>query len=199
MSRYGAAMTSARERWNERRSGAGFEPFPDAASAWLTEHLALLPRSGRALDAACGDGRNALALARHGLDVDAVDVSDVTIAALRAAAPERAPGVRPRVVDLEHDPLDSEAYDVVVNFNYLQRDLFAALAGALRPGGWLVFETFGPAHLDELGRRVNPAYVLRPNELLQAFGELRVRDYFDGVAQRGGAARGVASIVAQRI
>jgi tellurite methyltransferase len=192
-------MASARERWNERRSGPDLEPFPDAAAEWLTEHLALLPRAGRALDVACGDGRNALALARHGLEVDAVDVSDVTIAALRAAAPQRAPGVHPRVVDLEHEPLDTGAYDVVVNFNYLQRDLFGPLARALRPGGWLVFETFGPAHLEQLGRRMNPDYVLRPNELLQAFGDLRVRDYFDGVAQRAGAPRGVASIVAQRV
>jgi tellurite methyltransferase len=191
-------MASARERWNERRSGADLEPFPDAASEWLTGHLALLPRAGRALDAACGDGRNALALARHGLEVDAVDVSDVTIAALQAAAPERAPGVHPRVVDLEQEPLDTDAYDVVVTFNYLQRDLFGPLARALRPGGWLVFETFGPAHLEQLGGRMNPDYVLRPNELLQAFGDLRVREYFEGVAQRGGAQRGVASIVAQR-
>jgi tellurite methyltransferase len=198
MSRYRQGMASARERWNERRSSGTFEPFPEAPSPWLVEHLALLPRDGRALDVACGDGRNALALARHGLEVDAVDVSDVTIAALLAAAPQRAPGVHPRVVDLEREPLATGAYDVVVNFNYLQRDLFGALARALRPGGRLVFETFGPAHLDELGRRMNPEYVLRPNELLEAFGELRVRAYFEGVAQRGGAPRGVASIVAQR-
>lgn len=189
-------MASPRERWNERRSAGSFEPFPDAASEWLSEHAALLPRGGRALDVACGDGRNALALARLGLEVDAVDVSDVTIAALRAAAPER---VHPRVVDLEREPLDADAYDVVVNFNYLQRDLFGALAAALRPGGWLVFETFGPAHLEELGRRMNPDYVLGANELLEAFGGLRVRRYFDGVAERGGAPRGVASLVAQRL
>jgi SAM-dependent methyltransferase len=199
MSRYGAVMASARERWNERRAGADLEPFPDAASEWLTEHLGLLPSEGRALDVACGDGRNALALARHGLEVDAVDVSDVTIAALLPAAPQRAPGVHPRVVDLEREPVDRGAYDVVVNFNYLQRDLFGALAGALRPGGWLVFETFGPAHLEQLGRRMNPDYVLGPNELLQAFGDLRVRHFFEGVAQRGGAPRGVAALVAQRL
>jgi SAM-dependent methyltransferase len=188
----------ARERWNERRAAAGFEPFPDAPAQWLTEHAELLGGGGRALDVACGDGRNALALARLGYEVDAVDVSDVTIAALRAAAPERAPGVSPRVLDLEREPLEESGYDVVVNFMYLQRDLFGALARALRPGGLLLFETFGPAHLGELGRRVNPDYVLRENELLEAFAGLRVRHYREGVAQRGGAPRGVASLVAQR-
>ena len=201
-SRYGGAVAthepSARERWNERRSAGGLEPFPDAAAEWLLEHAALLGGGGRALDVACGDGRNALALARRGFEVDAVDVSDVTIAALAAAAPERAPGVHPRVADLEHDPLAEDADDVVVNFNYLQRDLFGALERALRPGGLLLFETFGPAHLEELGRSVNPAYVLAPNELLHAFPGLRVRHYVEGVAERSGARRGVASLVAQR-
>jgi tellurite methyltransferase len=188
---------NARERWNERRSAGDLQPFPDAAAPWLVEHAALLG-GGRALDVACGDGRNARALALLGYEVDAVDVSDVTIDALRAAAAELAPGVHPRVLDLEHEPLARDAYDVVVNFNYLQRDLFDALEAALRPGGWLLFETFGPAHLEELGRRVNPEYVLAPNELLRAFPGLRVRAYRDGVAQHPGGPRGVASLLAQR-
>ncbi len=186
--------SGARERWNERRSGADFEPFPDAPADWLVEHLPLLGSGGRALDVACGDGRNALALARLGFEVEAVDISDTTIDALRAAAPERAPGVHPRVVDLEHEPPAAGAYDVVLNFNYLQRDLFGALEAALRPGGWLVFETFGPAHLEELGKRINPDYVLGANELLHAFPSLRVRRYREGVV----GPRGVASLLAQR-
>ena len=189
---------SARERWNERRSADGFEPFPDAPAAWLVEHGQLLGGGGRALDVACGDGRNALHLARLGFDVDAVDISDVAIDALRAAAAERAPAVHPRVLDLEREPLPQDAYDVVVCFNYLQRDLFGALARALRPGGWLLFETFGPAHLEELGRRINPSFVLGANELLRAFPGLRVRHYREGVAQRSAGPRGVASLAAQR-
>ena len=194
----GAHETSARERWNERRSAGRLEPFPDAPAPWLVEHAALLGGGGRALDVACGDGRNARALARLGYEVDAVDVSDVTIDALRAAAAERAPGVHPRVLDLEREPLARAAYDVVVNFNYLQRDLFGALEAALRPGGWLLFETFGPAHLEELGRHVNPQYVLAANELLGAFPGLRVRAYRDGVAEHPGGPRGVVSLLAQR-
>jgi tellurite methyltransferase len=188
----------ARERWNERRSLSRFEPFPDAPAEWLVAHGSLLGSAGRALDVACGDGRNALHLARLGFEVDAVDVSDVAIDALLAAAPERAPGVHPRVVDLEREPLPEAAYDVVVNFNYHQRDLFPALERALRPGGWLLFETLARAHIDELGKRINPAYVLGDNELLHAFPGLRVRRYREGVVARDCGPRGVASLVAQR-
>jgi SAM-dependent methyltransferase len=197
--RYGGHVeASARERWNERRSEGGFVPFPDTPSEWLVEHGSLLGGGGRALDVACGDGRDALYLAQLGFEVDAVDVSDVAIDALRAAAPERAPTVHPRVVDLEREPLPEGEYDVVVSFNYLQRELFGALERALRPGGWLVFETFGRAHIDELGKRMNPAYVLDDNELLRSFPGLRVRRYREGVAERAGGARGVSSLVAQR-
>ncbi len=190
-------MTS-RERWNERRSAGGFEPFPDAPAPWLTEHAALLGGGGRALDVACGDGRNAVALARLGYEVDAVDISDVSIEALLIAAAERAPGVQPRLCDLECEPPAQDAYGVIVVFNYLQRDLFGALERALRPGGLLLYETFGPAHLEDLGRRVNPAFVLGPNELLYAFPGLRVLHYREGVAERAAGPRGVASLVAQR-
>jgi SAM-dependent methyltransferase len=193
-----AGQPGARERWNERRAAEGFEPFPDAPADWLVEHAALLGAGGRALDVACGDGRNARYLARLGFEVDALDISDVTIDALRAVAPERAPGVHARVADLEHAALAQDAYDVVVNFNYLQRDLFGALERSLRPGGLLLFETFGPGHLEELGKAINPAFVLGPNELLRAFAGLRVRHYREGVAERSGGPRGVASLVAQR-
>lgn len=198
--RYGLAMEqSARERWNERRRRDGFEPFPEIPSEWLVEHRELLSGDGRALDVACGDGRDALALSRLGYDVDAIDVSDVAIDALRAAADQHALPIRPRVVDLEREPLPDNTYDAVVCINYLQRDLFAQLEDALRPGGLLIVETFGRAHLDELGADFNPAYVLERNELLRAFPGLHVVHYREGVTQRSGAPRGVASIVAQRL
>jgi tellurite methyltransferase len=193
-----AGRRGARERWNERRSTAGFEPFPDAPAEWLVEHAPLLRGGGWALDVACGDGRNARLLAGLGYEVDAVDVSDVAIDALVATAAERAPGVHPRVLDVEREPLPAREYDVVVDFFYLQRDLFPALERAVRPGGWLLFETFARAHVEELGNRMNPDYVLGDNELLHAFPALRVRHYREGVTERPRGPRGLASLLAQR-
>jgi tellurite methyltransferase len=194
----------ARERWNERFRGAGTAPAQDVPSEWLVDHEALLRASAatgappRALDVACGNGRNALYLASLGFEVDALDISDVAIEALSAAASDRELAVRARVVDLEDSGLPPGAYDVVVTMNYLQRDLYAALQQAVAPGGLLVFETFGPAHEEELGRQVNPDYVLAPNELLRAFPDLLVRHYREGVVERSGRPKGVASLVAQR-
>ena len=194
----------ARERWNDRYAGGSFEPLPAAPVEWLEENDALLRErlagagAPKAIDVACGDGRAARLLAELGFEVEAVDVSDVAVAALREAAAERALRIDARVVDLEHDGLPADAYDVVVCMNYLQRDLFAALQAALRPGGLLLYETFARAHIEELGRSFNPAYVLERNELLRAFAGLHVRHYREGPVQRRGELRGLASLAAQR-
>ena len=200
-----AASASARERWNERYAGDGFCAFEAEPGEWLAEHAELLGElarergAPRALDVACGDGRNARLLAELGFAVDAIDVSDVAIGALTRAAAERGPAVRAAVADLERDGLPQGTWDVVVCMNYLQRDLFGALEGALEPGGLLLCETFARAHVEELGRSFNPAYVLERNELLRAFAGLHVRHYREGPARRRGEQRGVASIVAQRL
>jgi 2-polyprenyl-3-methyl-5-hydroxy-6-metoxy-1,4-benzoquinol methylase len=189
-----------RERWNRRYAERGLTPFPDRPSEWLAENRDLLagPGGRRALDVACGDGRNAVYLAQLGFAVDAVDVSDVAVSALRAAALERGLNVDARRLDLEVETLPVARYDVVVQINYLQRDLFGALAQALVPGGLLVLETVTRAHVDELGKVFDARFVLDDNELLRSFPELRVRHYREGITDRGGRPRGVASLVAER-
>jgi tellurite methyltransferase len=189
----------AREKWNRRYAEPGFTPFPGAPADWLVENADLLPAAGgRALDVACGDGRNSRYLAERGFTVDALDISDVAVAALRAAAAAGGLDVRARAVDLEAWRPPADRYDAIVNMNYLQRDLLAPLAAALRPGGVLVFETFAEAHVTELGNQFDPRFLLGPNELLHAFPGLLVRHYREGAATRGGRVRGVAGLVAQR-
>jgi tellurite methyltransferase len=196
------STTPAQEKWNLRYGDGSTPALPPTPAEWLVEHRALLdalPRGGRALDLACGDGRNARYLAELGFSVDAVDVSDLMIGRLGEAATALRLDIRPRVADLEREPaLARAAYSVVMNFNYLQRSLFAALEQALRPGGLLFFETFARPHVDELGHDFPAAFVLADNELLGAFPELHVREYFEGVANRSGRPRGIASLVAER-
>lgn len=186
---------TAREKWNRRYAEPGFVPFPDKPADWLVENRGLLPSGGQALDLACGDGRNSRYLAERGFAVDAFDVSDVAIDALRAASRW---AIDARAVDLESEPLPEARYDVVVSMNYLQRDLFPGMSAAVRPGGVLVLETFGEAHVNELGNRLDGRFVLARNELLRAFPGLVVRHFREGVVLRAGRPRGVAGIVAQR-
>lgn len=149
---------------------------------WLAEHrelLAALVGAGRprALDVACGRGRNAAFLADLGFAVDAVDRDPWALAHVR----ERAPAVTTVHQDLEADPrLPRPPYAVIVCTRYLQRSLFAPMGDGLAPGGLLVLETFTRDHVDVDGHRMNPAYLLERNELLHAFPALRVLHYREG-------------------
>ena len=170
-----------RERWNRRYSERNLDW---ESSSWLQAVIDEIRRErpgGLALDVACGNGRNAIQLARLGYAVDAWDVSDVGLALLREYLDELAAAgehldVRPRQVDLDAAAIPAGQYDLVVNVFFLDRRLFPAYVAALRPGGWLVFETF--VDLGD-GRRahVRPEHMLRPGELRAAFAALDLTRY----------------------
>lgn len=152
---------SDRDRWNARwreREGTLSEPSP-----WVVSLDAILPRRGRALDVAGGAGRHALWLARRGLAVTLIDVSDDGLALAAAAA--QAEGLTLTMVrsDLEHEPLPAGPWDLVLCFHYLQRDLFPAIVAGLAPGGLLVFCHQTRKNL-ERHPRPPPQYLLEEGE-----------------------------------
>jgi tellurite methyltransferase len=121
------------DEWNDRYR-AGDRPTDPAAI--LVEAVRDVP-PGRALDLACGGGRNALFLAQLGWDVIAIDGSSEAIRLLR----ESDPSLDARVLDLESgDPLpfDDESFDLVDILYYLHRPLFPEALRVLRKGGLLV-------------------------------------------------------------
>ena len=80
--------------------------------------------------------------------------------------------------------MGNRTFNAIVVTNYLHRPLFYALKGALAPGGLLVYETFADGNA-EFGRPSNPDYLLRPRELLDAFGlDMRVLGFEDGFAEQ---------------
>jgi SAM-dependent methyltransferase len=180
-----------RTRWNERYRE---EIVLAAPSPFLSGLDAFLPRHGRALDVAGGSGRHALWLARRGLDVTLVDVSDVALErAARAAAAERLPLATIRA-DLARDPLPPGAWDLIVCIAFLHRPLFGAFPRALAPGGLLVFEHPTRSNLLRFprpGRR----HLLEDHELPRLVVGLEILRYEEGWLDRG---RHDARLVARR-
>ena len=147
----------------------------DAPSAWVRRFLPLIRRGGRVLDLAAGGGRHTRLLLNMGFVVTAVDRD---VAALQPLAGRCC---EVRAIDLETGagwPLGG-GYDGIVVTNYLHRPLFAPIAGALAPGGVLIYETFAAGN-ERLGRPRNPDFLLRPGELLQAFAGLTVIAFEQG-------------------
>ena len=92
-----------KDHWEKKYSGDGYEPNRKP-SALLTEWLDGRP-PGRALDLACGTGRNALYLAEKGYDVTAVDISPRAIQLAETMAREKGLKISWLVADLDnYDP-----------------------------------------------------------------------------------------------
>jgi SAM-dependent methyltransferase len=195
-----------RDRWNARyREGAYADrPYP---SALLVDWLPRLETTGvpaRALDVACGAGRNALFLARAGWQVDALDISDVALDGLRAKAGQAGLDVRGLCCDLE--PGGGEAvslpeggpYGLILVIRYTNPALLRRLPDMLAPGGHLIVEL----HLEWDGEVVgpkDPRFRVVPGELRAAAAGLEILHYAEGVvADPDGRRAALARLIARR-
>ena len=167
-----------RQRWDAKYA-AGKYAERKHPSALLEAWIDRLPR-GRALDVACGLGRNAIHLAAHGYAVDAMDVSGVALAGARARAGAAGVEVNWIETDLEQPDVACGAYDVIVVARFLDRPLIPRLIDALRPGGHVVYDhhCITPA---DVGGPTSHRFRARPNELLDRFRVLRVLFYEEGI------------------
>lgn len=172
-----------REKWNKRYREKGPESFGNEPSEWLNMHRSYLGShlKGKALDLACGNGRNARFLAQMGFEVDALDIADVAIEWLEDQAKKESLPIYTQAVDLINYQLPKAKYQVIINFNFLERSLFESIQQALLPGGLLFFETFIQDHIHVLGKSMSGDFVLAPNELLKAFPGLHIIHYWEGI------------------
>ncbi len=185
-------METDRHKWNTRYRE---QEFPGEPSPVVTR-FAHLANKGRALDIACGMGRNALFLAKQGFRVDAVDISDVALQQLQKYTPQ----IRCIQADLDSYSIPPATYDLIININFLQRRLFPEIIAGLRPGGILIFETFVNSEYEAaINNPVNPDYLLKENELLHAFLSLKIVYYEEKLETRcKDKPRMIAILVAQK-
>ena len=97
--------------------------------------------------------------------------------------------------DLENSELPVEQFEVVLCFYYLQRTLFSPIMRALKLGGALVMETYTIDQLQFSHGPRTPEHLLQPNELYQAFRQLRVGYYREIVREH----RAIASLLAYKL
>ncbi|HET7925533.1 MAG TPA: class I SAM-dependent methyltransferase [Rhodanobacteraceae bacterium] len=170
-----------RDKWDARYRDGAYEGRTHP-TALLAEWLPRLPR-GRALDVACGTGRNALYLAANGYAVTALDISRVALDRGRGAAAERGLTVEWLCADLDENPdsaLPSGSFDLVVWARYVHRTLMQHLVARLGMGGALVCEQHlktdvavaGPSSAD---------FRLAPGELRASAHGLRIDHSYEGL------------------
>ncbi len=145
---------------------------------WIVQWADLVAPDAVVLDLAAGRGRHTFFFAERGNKVLAVDRDTSRL-------PAHA-NIEPLIADLEDGspwPLTGRRFGAAVVTNYLHRPLLPALVESLERGGLLVYETFAAGN-ERFGKPSNPAFLLRPGELLDAVhGKLRVLAYEDLVVE----------------
>ena len=140
-------------------------------SEWVARWAHLIER-GPVLDVASGGGRHARLFAARGLEVVAVDREPQSIA-----------GVSFVQADLEDGspwPFAGRRFGAIVVTNYLHRPLLPVLERSLAENAIVIYETFMAGN-ERFGKPSNPAFLLRPGELLEAFRGLTPVAFEQGI------------------
>jgi SAM-dependent methyltransferase len=191
------------DRWEERFAVPEYV-FGTEPNVFLRSQADILPKSGKALAIADGEGRNGVWLAEQGLDVLSVDFSPTALAKAQALARERGVSLRTVEADIVTWDWPSAEFDVVVGifFQFVgppeRHRIFAGIRKALKPGGLLLLEGYGPKQLEYKTGGPSELENLYTEELLReefvGFSELATRSY-DSMMSEGIRHVGMAALV----
>jgi SAM-dependent methyltransferase len=188
--------------WDQAFETPGYK-YGTEPNAFLRAQAHRLPPACEVLVPGDGEGRNGVWLARQGHAVFSVDGSAVGLGKARALAAQQGVVLRTAQVDLaDWAPPPASADAVVLTYVHLPAALRAVahrrLAGALRPGGWLILEAFHPLQLRHTSGGPKDAALLYTLDLLRAdFAGLREELAFEGevVLDEGPGHQGMAHVV----
>ena len=167
-----------RQGWDARYAGQELI-WKAEPNRFLVEEIAGL-EPGRALDVACGEGRNAVWLAGRGWRATGVDFSAVGLAKARRLAAERGVEVEWVEADLAAWAPQPASFDLVAIF-YLQlpaelrRAVYAAMATGLAPGGTLLVVGHDRDNLTAgYGGPQDPAVLFGPDDVAADLAGLEI-------------------------
>ena len=173
------------ERWEKRYAEPEYL-FGTEPTEFLAAQKARLPKSGRALAVADGEGRNGVWLAQQGLDVLSIDFSPRAQEKAQALARSRDVPLTTELADVTQWQWPTNAFDVIavifVQISPAEREtMFAGVRRALKPGGLLLLEGHAPKRLETGTGGPSNLENLYTREILErAFGdfaELHINEY----------------------
>ena len=191
------------DRWNRRFSAEEYV-FGTKPNAFLASQKPLLAPGMRALCVADGEGRNSVWLAAQGLEVTAFDFSPHGLAKAAKLAERSGVNVAYRLADVEEWDWDAAPYDVVIAI-FVQftppaqrARMFQGMVRALKPGGVLILQGYGPEQL-----RYGTG---GPKQLENLYTEALLRESFasleilhlvshEGVVDEGAGHKGMSALI----
>ncbi|WP_342527367.1 class I SAM-dependent methyltransferase [Chryseomicrobium sp. FSL W7-1435] len=172
-------MANWNERFKDKKYVYGTEP-----NVFLKDMYTAL--SGEVLTIAEGEGRNAVFLARQGLNVTAWDYAESGLEKVSKLAAKQGVRVSTELVDLAEAEWQQNQWDGIVNvFGHfpgeVRKKTLSGVKEAVRPGGYFIAEVYshnqipyqsgGPKELD---------FLYRPEDFLEEFSDWRIVHFFLG-------------------
>lgn len=132
--------------WDQRYNEEGFAYGADP-NDFLKSEYSRIPKGGRILCLAEGEGRNAVFLAKQGYAVTAVDQSSVGLEKAQNFSIESGVKISTIIADLANYDLGTERWDGIVSISVhlppeLRKNLHRQVVSALKKDGVFILEAF---------------------------------------------------------
>lgn len=122
-------------------------------------------KNNKALDLACGLGRNVIFLAQNNYKVDAFDISKIALSNIDAL---KISNITTKEIDLDTFNPISLDYDLIIMTNFLDKTLINKISNAMKNDSVFFIETFMNHDINEK-KHSNPDFLLKENELKEIF------------------------------
>jgi len=166
-----------REKWNQRYTEGSYRK--NNPVTLLQDWLPNMPR-GKALDVACGAGRNTICLAEAGYRVDAIDISCEGLKNARQKAAEQGLEVNWIEHDLDQSFDFDTDYNLILIMWYVNPELITRLCDCLAAGGFLLCQEHLVTDEEVVGPTSND-YRMAPGDLRAAVPGLELLHYQESI------------------
>ncbi|MCX5799102.1 MAG: class I SAM-dependent methyltransferase [Proteobacteria bacterium] len=180
----------------DKRYREGFYDGATEPHELLKRYWPAIPK-GRVIDIAMGNGRDALFLAEKGHNVYGFEKSSEAIKIAKGATPDKGYNITIVSGDANALPFKRGSIDGAIVFYFLLRDIMGEIAGLLKQGGILIYETFLKRQ-NTIDAWRNPEHLLEDGELISYFRELDLLFYEETVSLSEGKKRALARFVGMK-
>ncbi|MDO4640952.1 MAG: class I SAM-dependent methyltransferase [Neisseria sp.] len=189
-------------KWDERYATEEFI-FGTEPNVLLREVLHHLPKHGRALDVATGEGRNGVFLAEQGLETTGIDLSEIGLQKARRLAQIKGVPFKAEQHDIAEYPFIPAHYAVICSIfchfiEPLRTQICQRIVTALEPGGMFVGVFYHPEQIAlGTGGPSNPAMLGTLEEMKSAFNGLEwlIAEYIRLDQTEGSRHRGESALI----
>ncbi len=177
--------------------------FGTAPNVFVERVIHQLPKGGKALDLATGEGRNGIYLAEHGFDAEGVDMSAVGLE--KAAKLAKAKGVNftTRLEDITSMEMPAEHYAVICSVfchfvEPVRTEFNQKIVEALEPGGMFIGVFYHPNQISHgTGGPRNPDMLGTLEQMQTSFTGLEwvIAEHIEHELEEGSRHKGMSSVV----